>query len=328
MVCVILKWGDNMSKKVNNLVEKSNILNTLRCPDMSLTELRFFCLYLSKLNAREPENRTIIIPIEEFEEMFETKLNTTIFKQKIKRVLSQSAEIKTDGEVTEINLYSKFKWKEEDCKYVEVTCNYDVVPYLFELQKNYTTYMIGNIAKLTSVSKIRLYEIAKQYEKMSSIKLPLEELQEMMCSQVGTEFPFFNRDTLKPAIKDINRYTDVEISYDKVLSCRKVVALNLHIKSKVKKVIDSKFKKELIKSVTYVEEEYHGDYFEELRAKCSNAYTRNEIKQLYALAEQYGVTGNIGAYIVDLYLKIKKNNKSITNLYSYTLKSLENEVKF
>ena len=62
------------------LIEKSNILNNFKCKpreNMTLNELRFFCMYVSKLNPCDPKKREIEIKLKDFEEIFkyEDKIN-------------------------------------------------------------------------------------------------------------------------------------------------------------------------------------------------------------------------------------------------------------
>lgn len=127
---------------VKNIVEKSNTLNLMRMCNpnqaMGLTEFRFFCLYLSKLNAREPDKRTVQISLDYFQQLFNAKINTTQFNQKIYSILKRDITIIEDNKSTILNLYSKFEWT-KNADAIEVTCNYDAVPYLFELKKNYTS---------------------------------------------------------------------------------------------------------------------------------------------------------------------------------------------
>ena len=99
-----------MSKKVDNIVEKSNKLNTLSCLDMSLTEFRFFLMYLSKINAREISSRTAYINIEEFEQLFNVKINTTRFTQKVRQIMSRTVDITNGDEHIVLTLYSEFRW--------------------------------------------------------------------------------------------------------------------------------------------------------------------------------------------------------------------------
>lgn len=299
----------------DNLIEKSNILNTLRCGNMGLTELRFFCLYLSKLNARNPEKRTIQMSIAEFEELFDVKFNSTMFNYKIEKIMSRTVKIKENNDIRIIALYSEFRWNSKNYKTLNVTCNYDIVPYLFELKKNYTKYMIENIVKLDSVQKIRLYEILKQYEKLGMIKFNIVDLQEMMCCAIR-EFKFFKRDTLTPAIRDINQYTDIQVSYEKNLSCRKVVALTFTIDKKK------------IFSADNVDEQSVDTTIQSLYYRCKEEYTIKQLEQLYGYVSNCGIniSSDIDNYIYSIYANIKISGNKINNLFKYTLSIIKDDI--
>lgn len=299
----------------DNLIEKSNILNTLRCGNMGLTELRFFCLYLSKLNARNPEKRTIQMSIAEFEELFDVKFNSTMFNYKIEKIMSRTVKIKENNDIRIIALYSEFRWNSKNYKTLNVTCNYDIVPYLFELKKNYTKYMIENIVKLDSVQKIRLYEILKQYEKLGMIKFNIVDLQEMMCCAIR-EFKFFKRDTLTPAIRDINQYTDIQVSYEKNLSCRKVVALTFTIDKKK------------IFSADNVDEQSVDTTIQSLYYRCKEEYTIKQLEQLYDYVSNCGIniSSDIDNYIYSIYANIKISGNKINNLFKYTLSIIKDDI--
>lgn len=306
-----------MNKKVNYLVEKSNLLNTMGSFDMSLTELRLFLIYLSKLNARDKNTRAVSLNISEFESLFDIKFNTARFTQQIRKIMSRTVEIYDDDEKIILTLYSKIRWKKYNAKVLEIVCNDEMLPYLFELKKNYTTYMIENIAKLNSVQKIRLYEIFKQYEKIHNITLKLLDIQKMMCCKTNTQFPFFRRDTLDPAIKDINEFTDITITYKKVLSCRKVVALKFNIESK-----------QFNQVLSIVEDDAsRARKIEMLYVKCNQEYSLVELQSLYMLVESMNMQVSIDSYILAIYLRIKSNNKIIKNMYSYTLSVITNDIK-
>lgn len=319
-----------MGIKSNNLVEKSNVLNTLMSTDMGLTELRFFCLYLSKLNARNQDKRTVDILVSEFECFFGIKFNTTLFNQKIRKIMGRTVEIKENSKIRILTLYSEFCWKENESSVISITCNDKMLPYLFKLQGNYTKYMIGNIAKLNSVSKIRLYEILKQYEKISTIKISIEELKLMLCSSKKSDFRHFRMDTLEPAIKDINEYTDIMVSYEKILSCRKVVALKFTITKKgiFKDIIDVPNKSQntdaLLESIqpqiSEVDDKVMTLYYE-----LDKVYSMDELKQLLDICK--GISSKPDVYLKNIYYQIRARKKKINNLFSYTLTIINADLK-
>ena len=311
-----------MVKKVKLLVEKSNILNTLQSvEDMSLNEFRFFCLYLSKINARSQNTRTVDISIEEFENLFGIKINTTLFSRKIMSIASRVVKIRENGKIKVLTLYSEFCWSEVKPTTITITCNDKMLPYLFELKKNYTTYIIENIAKLNSVQKIRLYEICKQYEMLGFIKIDLVELQKMLCCSSTAIFKDFRKNTLDPAIKDINQYTDIQVSYKKNLSCRKVVALTFTISKK------DNVPKFLPNNVENVEKPVNSS-LESLYYRCNEVYSIEQLEILYNYIENSGVKLNTGIenYIYSVYCQTKIEGNSVNNLFKYTFAIIKKQI--
>lgn len=276
-------------------IEKANYLNAMISKDMSLTELRFFCLYLSKINARDVSTRDVKIPLSDFEKIFGVTLHTTHLRNAIRKIMSRTVVVYDDDNEDILTLYSRFRYKRDNVRFIEVSCNDKILPYLFDLKKNYTSYMLKNIIKLNSVAKIRFYEVMKQYEKLGGIRLELGVLQKMISVSV-TEFRNFRQTQLEPIIKDINEYTDIVVSYEKNLSCRKVVALTFTIQNK----------KDL---ATIVENDSKstGDAVQSLYYKCDEAYTIKQLTTLMDYIDNSGIKLNVSTdrYIYSVYANIK-----------------------
>lgn len=289
-------------------IEKANYLNAMISKDMSLTELRFFCLYLSKINARDVSTRDVKIPLSDFEKIFGVTLHTTHLRNAIRKIMSRTVVVYDDDNEDILTLYSRFRYKRDNVRFIEVSCNDKILPYLFDLKKNYTSYMLKNIIKLNSVAKIRFYEVMKQYEKLGGIRLELGVLQKMISVSV-TEFRNFRQTQLEPIIKDINEYTDIVVSYEKNLSCRKVVALTFTIQNK----------KDL---ATIVENDSKstGDAVQSLYYKCDEAYTIKQLTTLMDYIDNSGIKLNVSTdrYIYSVYANIKVEDNKINNLFKYT----------
>ena len=60
-----------MAIKKHNLIEKRNVLNEVRQNNMTLQEIRFFSIYLSKINARDSSTRVVKFPLEDFQKIME-----------------------------------------------------------------------------------------------------------------------------------------------------------------------------------------------------------------------------------------------------------------
>jgi hypothetical protein len=246
--------------------------------------------------------------------------------------MSRTVEIIVDKHREILTLYSRFRYQIDNPKVIEISCNDMMLPYLFELKKNYTSYTLNNIVELNSVPKIRLYEICKQYENLKTIKLEVDALQRLMCVDVAT-FKDFKSKRLDPAIRDINKNTDIMVSYVKNLSCRKVVSLTFSISTK-EKVLEV----EPIPEPQPTENEVHAHRIaksicdesplESLYLRCNKEYTLEQLFNLCQYVESSNIKLNVSVenYIYSTYRKIKIEGKNVKNLYKYTFTIIEKQI--
>lgn len=82
----------------------------------------------------------------------------------------------------------------------------DLMPYLLQLKKDFTSYQLENVLVLNSPYAIRIYEITKKWQRTKSFVKNLEEIRENIGA-TGTSYKtygnFKNR-ILNPAINEIN----------------------------------------------------------------------------------------------------------------------------
>ncbi len=121
----------------------------------------------------------------------------------------------------------------ENHEYIDVTVEQEMRPFLLELQKNFTAYDLRNIVKL-NVYPVRVYELLKQYETIGNRKLEVEEMKKMFeVTDKYKAFGDFYRWVVKPAIKEINKHTDLTITdVEKIKEGRRVTALRFRFKGK------------------------------------------------------------------------------------------------
>lgn len=93
----------------------------------------------------------------------------------------------------------------------------DVIPLLCELKNKFTLYALEQVASLTSVHAVRLYELLIAWR--STGKTPVYELGEFR-RKLGIEpdeYPRmhnFKARVLDPALKQINAHTDIQATYE------------------------------------------------------------------------------------------------------------------
>lgn len=167
------------------LVEKRNVLNELRSNNMTLQELRFFSIYLSKINARDVSTRVVRFPLSDFQRIMElgTDMNITHFKATVRHILQQVVEIPNEkGGYTAFQLFkqAEIERDEQGEWYVEFDAHDKALPLMFEFKREYFTYELWNALRLKSANQVRMYEVLKQWEKVGKKEFKVAELRELL----------------------------------------------------------------------------------------------------------------------------------------------------
>ncbi len=118
-------------------------------------------------------------------------------------------------------------------EYIDVTIEPEMKPLLLQLQKNFTAYDLSNVSRLSAQS-VRIYELLKQYESLEGRILDIEYMKRILeYDKEYPDFSNFHQWVIKPAVKEINKYTDIKITrYEKVKEGRKVTALHFFFSRK------------------------------------------------------------------------------------------------
>jgi len=101
-------------------------------------------------------------------------------------------------------------------------------PYLLELKKNYTGYLLAHIPKLKSAYSIRLYELLHQYRKIGKRHFKLDDLQKKVGSSYN-KYSHFKNKVLQQAQKDLKKHTDLAFVFDEIKEGRKVAGIQFII---------------------------------------------------------------------------------------------------
>lgn len=121
----------------------------------------------------------------------------------------------------------------EQQEYIDITVEPEMKPLLLQLQQNFTAYDLQNVAKLGPQS-LRLYELLKQYERIGERTLEIDYIRRIL--EMEKEYPLFAdfyKWFVRPAVRDINSFTDLSVSEpDKIKEGKKVVALRFKITRK------------------------------------------------------------------------------------------------
>lgn len=165
----------------NNWIEKQNILNEIKNYNMTLQEIRFFTIYLSKINVRDINTRIVTFTLSDFCAIMDiAKVNISVMQDITDKLLSKIIRIfDIDGGYTSFQLFKRCKvYKNKNNEwYIEIDAHDESLPLMFKFKEKYFKYELWNMLKLTSVNQIRMYELLKQYEKLKERTIELDVLK-------------------------------------------------------------------------------------------------------------------------------------------------------
>lgn len=248
---------DNLVTQSNDLVSASYI--------MSVSEKELLLACISKIDSRpnRPEQVTkqtkFTISIDTMKELFYKDTNRDNayrdLKKSADRLFDREVTIKLDNNKTLRTRFVSGIVFDPDQAQITVTFAEDILPYLTELSVNFTKYRLYEVAELSSVHAIRLYELiimwTNQYQYTK--ELDLNEFKEIMGVQNKyKQFGQLRERVIETAINEINEKTNykVNVSYKKVR--RSYVSLTLKFHKKILDKIankDGTLSEDTIKSI-------------------------------------------------------------------------------
>lgn len=206
------------------IVEKRNVLNELRSNNMTLQELRFFSIYLSKINPRDLSTRNVRFPLSDFQRIMNFgRLNIAQLKASTDGLLCKIVHFPTEkGGYTSFQLFKECTVdKDRNGEwYVEIDAHDKALPLMFEFKNRYFTYELWNALRLKSPNQVRMYEILKQYEKLGQRELSVTELRELLGTAENeyagrTGWSDFKKKVLDSCQQALKETTDICYTYER-----------------------------------------------------------------------------------------------------------------
>lgn len=117
----------------------------------------------------------------------------------------------------------------QSCVYIEsegcvrLRFNRDMVPYLTELKKQFTSYPLAEVIRMTSQHAIRLFELVMQYSSIGRRDISVDDFRKWF--RLEDSYPMTNdlkRKVIEPAVAQINEFSSLVCKMTPVKSGRKV----------------------------------------------------------------------------------------------------------
>ncbi len=228
----------------NNLVAKDNRLIQNSRFSLGNIENKAVLYLISKIQPEDDPGKHYFFNCKEFQALI--KWNGESSYKNIKAMLTNLSDMRWWIDLDEDN-EALVRWfnivhMNKGTGEVEISFHEDMFPFLLDLQKHleedghyYTTYKLQNITLMKHRYSPRIYEILKSYQ-FNNKKWTFEngtgskyDLQRRIADTVldkngengdpiipdgWSNWAIFRRDVLDPAVKEINKYTDIKVAYE------------------------------------------------------------------------------------------------------------------
>jgi len=208
--------------KENDLIEKRNILNEIRANNMTLQEVRFFAIYLSKINSRDIKTRLVRFPMDDFKSIMDLgRIDIGYMKNVTNSLLCKVVNVPDDrGGYTGFQLFKECSVSKDDSGewYVEIDAHDKALPLMFDFKRKYFSYRLWNALRLKSANQLRMYELLKQYEstKEKTRIWTIEELKKdlWLGKNEYSRFGDFKKWVLDVCQQALKEHTDIKFTYE------------------------------------------------------------------------------------------------------------------
>lgn len=239
----------NMSTKQRqeyNVFKKNSIIQKSRY-SLTLNQQKTLLYLISMVKEQDDPNKIFKLTVSEYCKVAGIKAVDgyyDVVKADIQAIADASLWIPTNDGKEQLIRWLQVVTMDKGESTIEISFTQAVVPFLFFMTQegNYTNYPLLNILPMRCQYSIRLYEILKSYQRMCTIKYSLDELKQKIgtitvddtgrIKEDYTTYYDFKRYVLDRAIKEINQYTDLTISYTQEKTARKVTHIAFTIASK------------------------------------------------------------------------------------------------
>jgi plasmid replication initiation protein len=193
--------------KSNNLLDASYRLNA--------QAQKFLLCCIAKVNPEDRPRKTMTITASQFAELMgiDLKIAYRDLYDAADSLFNSSIILKEDNEDIELVWIQKKAKKIKGEGQVTITWSDDVLKYLTQLSSKFKSYQLRQIANLDSAHAIRLYEILIRFEDTGWREMRVEDFKIAMgVTGKYIQYKELNRRVLSPAIKQINKHSNLTVT--------------------------------------------------------------------------------------------------------------------
>ena len=320
-------------KQDKMLVQKSNPLYSLWKSGLTLPEFKILDVYLSRIDSRHPEKRTVIFEKGELEKILDVqKISKTDLDTRLDHLLGQVVTLDDPRYKRGIHKVTLFEESEaqpdkDGVWTVSLSCTQKAMDYFFNVEKiGYLRYRLRSVVHLTSRYSYILFCYLEKNRYRKSWTVPLADLKNILGAAEDTysQFKYFKKFVLEKSRKEIVAKTECKFAYETIKKGRCVAEIRFILATLAD--LDPVDNPNQITIEQWQENQSRDAICEGLSDPAFDGASEDQLKVLVSLAAEKGYTGKDAA----LHLKTclaAAHERGAKHLFDYIKKMLENEKK-
>lgn len=310
------------------LIVQHNDLITCRWPDLKLWESRIFFAAIALIHKNDKKFKPTKIPISLLETIYNVRVNKyDVIVKANENLRAKSFLLKDKNEEIGINLFQLLGQSNESKElkdgYIRFQINALLEKYLLNLTDTFTKAELSNFIKLNQSCSRQLYLFFRStlIKNTKAVKaISFDDLSNMLNKNY-TSFAQLDRKIIKPSVQEINKETDLTITYKGLKRGRKIATIEftINIKNNSIKIDLSENEETINKNIKSRNE---------LIIQLQH-YGQLNIKVLDKLIYKYDLDNVISEvkYAVQ-HIKDMDNVSTLKNPIGYILKSVKDQVYY
>lgn len=200
---------------------------------LSATEIKIIMNAVSELRQDDVEFFTYEISVKDISSELSSQKNYSRIKNFCEDLMKKPLTIpEPDGNFLVVNWFSSLRYI-NNRGVIQYKISEDLKPYLLELKNRFVKYSLKYILPMTSSYSIRIYQLLKEYEKLSKRTFTVDELRDMLQVPISYKYAQFKQKVLKIAELELVKHCDIYFEYDEIKQGRKVTEILFRIKKNV-----------------------------------------------------------------------------------------------
>lgn len=205
-----------MNKEIE--IRQHNVLTNARY-EYSEMQMDIFFFLISKLR-KDQKSATYELNISELSELTGKRYDLPYLRKATEDMGSRMFEVETPERYMQLWMFRSVEYL-KGLGIIEVSLSDKILPYLIDIQTNFTSYGLASALRLSSKYAKRIYPICSQWKDLGKSKsYTVVEFKKMLGilddegHDKSPRISDFKKNVLDKAVSQINEHTELHISYE------------------------------------------------------------------------------------------------------------------